>query len=126
MTSDGNPLARHGGLSYLEIPARDAGRSASFYQHVVGWKIDQRTAQDYRFTDGSGLMIGRWVTSREPAREPSLMLYFYVDDVDAAVAQAAAQGGETIKPPALEGDIRVAQVRDPAGNAIGLWQFTRG
>lgn len=124
MTRESNPLARHGGLSYLEIPTGDPARSAAFYQRVVGWTIDQRSARDFRFSDGGGHLIGRWVDGRAAAREPAMLAYFYVNDVDAAVALAGSHGGETVKPPYPEGDIRVAQVRDPSGNVIGLWQFS--
>lgn len=122
--NDKNPLARHGGLSYLEIPTGDPARSAAFYQRVAGWSIDRRSPRDIRFSDGGGLLIGRFVDGRAAAPAPALLPYLYVDDVDAAVAHAADSGGETVKPPTPEGDIRVAQVRDPAGNVIGLWQFS--
>jgi predicted enzyme related to lactoylglutathione lyase len=48
--------------------------------------------------------------------------YFYVDDIDEAVRQVAARRGEVVEGPRLEGNLRVAQVRDPAGNLLGLWQ----
>jgi predicted enzyme related to lactoylglutathione lyase len=35
----------------------------------------------------------------------------------------AANGGEVVDAPFLEGDVWVARLRDPAGNTIGLWQF---
>lgn len=123
MTRDANPLARHGGLSYLEIPADDPARSASFYREVAGWTLDPRGPGDVRFSDAGGQMIGRWVTGRAPVREPGVMLYFYVDDIAAAVARAGATGGAVVEPPRAEGDTLVARVRDPAGNLIGLWQF---
>ena len=122
--SDKNPLARHGGLSYLEIPTSDPARSAAFYQRVAGWTIDQRSARDFRFSDGAGLLIGRLVDGRAPSREPAVLPYFYVDNIDAAVGHAGDCGGETVKPVVPEGDIRVAQVRDPSGTLIGLWQFS--
>jgi predicted enzyme related to lactoylglutathione lyase len=121
--SDANPLARHGGLSYLEIPAVDPRRSADFYEHVVGWRIDRRTDDDFRFSDGSGLLIGRWVVGRGAAREPGWVPLLYVTSLDEAMALAVARGGETVEAPYAEGDVRVARVRDPAGNLLGLWQF---
>ena len=33
-----------------------------------------------------------------------------------------AQGCEIVKAPYAEGALRVATVRDPAGNVIGIWQ----
>ena len=115
-------LARHGGLSYLEIPAVDARRSAAFYENVLGWSVQERGADDFRFEDGTGHLIGRWVTGRVIAREPSLLPYIYVDRIDDAVARIAAHGGEVVKAPYPEGDLWVATFRDPAGNLIGLWQ----
>jgi len=63
-------LARHGGLSYLEIPAVDARQSAAFYEHVLGWRIGRRETEDPRFEDATGHLIGRWVTNRAISREP--------------------------------------------------------
>jgi predicted enzyme related to lactoylglutathione lyase len=122
--SDKNPLARHGGLSYLEIPTSDPARSAAFYQQIAGWKVDQRSARDFRYADGGGLLIGRFVDGRPASPAPALLPYLYVDDVAAAVALAGSLGGETVKPVTPEGDILVAQIRDPSGNVIGLWQFS--
>jgi predicted enzyme related to lactoylglutathione lyase len=115
-------LARRGGLSYLEIPAADPRRSAAFYAEVMGWNVLGAETDDPRFEDATGHLIGRWVTDRQPAREPGLMPYFYVNQIDDTVARARAQGGEVVKPPYPEGNLWVATVRDPAGNLIGLWQ----
>jgi predicted enzyme related to lactoylglutathione lyase len=115
-------LTRHGGLSYLEIPAADVHRSAAFYEAVCGWKVEWRQPDDALFTDATGHMIGRWVAGRAAPREPGLVPYFYVDRIDDAISQAVANGGEVVKPVYAEGDIWVATVRDPAGNVIGLWQ----
>ena len=115
-------LARHGGLSYLEIPAADAARSAAFYRQVAGWDVDDRGGGDWRFADRTGHLIGRWVTGRAVPQRVGVVPYLYVDDLDTAVAGVAEHGGEVVKPPHAEGDIRIAVVRDPAGNTLGLWQ----
>jgi predicted enzyme related to lactoylglutathione lyase len=120
-----NPLARHGGLSYLEIPAVHPRQSADFYAHVLGWQIDERAADDFRFSDGNGLLIGRFAIDRAASREPGLVPFIYVESLDAAVARVVAKGGEIVKPPYAEGDVRVARIRDPAGNLLGLWQFAQ-
>src|ERR1044071_2842484 len=78
-------VARHGGLSYLEIPAIDARRSAEFYEKVLGWNLEWRGAGDARFADGSGHLIGRWVTGRPISREPGLLPYLYVEGIDRAI-----------------------------------------
>jgi predicted enzyme related to lactoylglutathione lyase len=115
-------LARHGGLSYLEIPAVDPGRSAAFYEQVLGWSVQERDTDDFRFDDATGHLIGRWVVGRAISREPGLLPYFYVDRIDDAVERIAAHGGEVVKAPYPEGNLWVATFRDPAGNLLGLWQ----
>jgi predicted enzyme related to lactoylglutathione lyase len=115
-------LARHGGLSYLEIPTTDVRRSATFYEAILGWRVEWRGADDARFEDATGHLIGRWVAGRASARDPGLLPYFYVDGVADASGRAAALGGEVIRPPYSEGNLRVATVRDPAGNLVGFWQ----
>jgi hypothetical protein len=115
-------LCRHGGLSYLEIPAIDPRQSAAFYARVVGWKVDDADAQAPKFTDAGGHLIGRWVNNRPIAREPGLMPYIYVNDIAEALSRVAPNGGQIVKPRRSEGDLWVATIRDPAGNLIGLWQ----
>ena len=121
-TGVGARLARHGGLSYLEIPAVDARRSAVFYEKVLGWKLRQRDTDDPRFEDATGHLVGRWMIGRAISREPGLLPYIYVAGIDGAVERVVACGGEVVKATYAEGNLWVAQVRDPAGNVIGLWQ----
>jgi predicted enzyme related to lactoylglutathione lyase len=113
-------LARNGGLTYLEIPAADAGKSAAFYQAVVGWlcRDDDKT----KFSDQTGHLIGRWVTGRAISRQPGLLPYIYVDHIRDVIGKVAPNGGEIVKAPYAEGNLLVAIIRDPAGNILGLWQ----
>ncbi len=115
-------LARHGGLSYLEIPAIDARRSAAFYQNVLGWKVQGEDTDQPKFSDQSGHLIGRWVSGRIISREPGLVPYIYVDRIEEIVKRAVANGGEIVKGPYREGNLWVSVLRDPAGNVIGVWQ----
>jgi uncharacterized protein len=118
----GASIARHGGLSYLEIPAIDVRRSAAFYAQVLDWKLRAGESNDPRFEDPTGHLIGRWVTGRASSREPGLLAYFYVDSVDEVVRRVVPSGGEVVKLPYAEGNLLVATIRDPAGNLFGVWQ----
>ena len=122
MTAQTNPLARQGGLSYLHIPAREPQKSATFYEQVLGWKIERRSADNFRFSDADGLLIGGFGAHTD-ALGAGFVPYFYVDDIEAALARVTASGGEIADPVRTEGDIRVAEIRDPAGNRLGLWRF---
>ena len=81
-----NRLARHGHVSYLEIPANDIEQSAGFYEAVFGWDVRRRDSSDASFDDRSGDLIGRWKTGRAASREPGLVPYIYVEGIDAVVS----------------------------------------
>jgi hypothetical protein len=67
-------------------------------------------------------MAGAWMRDQVAAREPGLLPYVYVDDLDRACASVTEQGGEIVTAPYSEGELRIATFRDPAGNVLGLWQ----
>ncbi len=115
-------LARHGGVSYLEIPAVNVRRSAAFYANVIGWNVSGGDTDNPKFADQTGHLIGRWVICRAISRETGLLPYIYVDRIEDAVKQVVPHGGEIVKAPYREGNLWVATIRDPAGNVVGLWQ----
>lgn len=115
-------LARHGHISYLEIPAADVEPSARFYESVFGWEISRRDDGKCSFDDRSGNLIGRWVTGRAVSSEPGLLPFIYVDQIDAIVEGITKSGGQIVQPPRPEGNLWVAAFRDPAGNLLGIWQ----
>jgi predicted enzyme related to lactoylglutathione lyase len=119
-----NRLARHGHVSYLEIPATDPAKSAAFYEAVSGWKISWNTKTSPSFDDLSGDLIGRFVPDRGTLRDPGIVPYIYVVGIDDAAARITKHGGEMVKAIYPEGDLFVARFRDPAGNVIGIWQFS--
>jgi hypothetical protein len=113
-------IARPGGVSYLALPATDVARSAAFYQAVFGWELRGDPDQP-SFSDGTGHVIGHWRTDLEPAGMAGVRPYVYVEDLGATLERAAAQGAEVVAAPYPEGSLRIAVVRDPAGNAVGIW-----
>ena len=118
---DESRIFRAGGVSYLRIPAADPRRAAEFYRAVFGWTIDV-DREDPSFEDGTGHVIGHFVTELTPASEDGFRPYVYVDSVEDTLAKVTAQGGEVVTPPYPEGGLTVATFRDPAGNVIGAWQ----
>jgi uncharacterized protein len=110
---------RPGDVSYLRIAAPDPARSAAFYDAVFGWKIRKDSTA---FGDGSGHVIGHFMPDLPVAGEAGVIPYVYVQDIDEALARVPGAGGEVTTQPYPEGDLWVAMTRDPAGNAIGVWQ----
>jgi uncharacterized protein len=114
-------VARPGGVSYLRIPARDIAESAEFYRAVFGWRL-RGDAGEPSFSDGTGHVIGHWRTDLPAAGEAGVRPYIYVTDLDDTLRKATERGAEPVTPPYPEGNLRVATIRDPAGNVIGIWQ----
>jgi uncharacterized protein len=110
---------RPGGVSYLRIAAPDPARSATFYSAVFGWKIRKDSTA---FEDGTGHIIGHFMPDLPVAGEAGIIPYVYVQDIDEALARVPGADGEVTTKPYPEGDLWVAMTRDPAGNAIGVWQ----
>jgi uncharacterized protein len=108
---------RPGDVSYLRIAAPDPARSARYYHAVFGWQTDESAG---RFHDATGHIIGHFMADLAVAGE--VVPYVYTADVDATLARVAEGGGQVTVRPYPEGDLWVAMTRDPAGNAIGVWQ----
>src|SRR5439155_3052900 len=114
--------ARHGKLGYLEIPAVDVSRSARFYEALFGWRVEIRDTTSASFDDGTGELIGHWVTERQASRKPGFLPYIYVADLRTIIDRARDMGSEIVDGPRPEGGLIVASLSDPAGNIIGIWQ----
>jgi predicted enzyme related to lactoylglutathione lyase len=112
---------RANAISYLRLPATDPERASRFYAAVFGWEIRGRGSSP-AFTDGSGHVIGHFVSDQAVAGADGVRPYIYVDDLDATVRAIEIQGGRLATPPYPEGDLSVATFRDPEGNEIGIWQ----
>jgi predicted enzyme related to lactoylglutathione lyase len=113
---------RPAGISYLRIPATDPAVSATFYEAVFGWKV-RRDRDEPAFEDGTGHVIGHFMTDPPVAGEAGVRPYIFVEHLAEALDKIVANGGEVVTPPYPEGDLCVATFRDPAGNVIGAWQL---
>jgi predicted enzyme related to lactoylglutathione lyase len=107
----------HGQVCYLQIPALDMMKSASFYEAVFGWKVER----PYPSFEAPGL-IGQWVDDRAPARDAGLLAWINVDRIDETLELVRSSGGEVVELPSADGPRWLATIRDPAGNAIGIAQ----
>jgi predicted enzyme related to lactoylglutathione lyase len=106
----------HGQVCYLQLPAADRARAATFYQAVFGWEIEEHSPD---FT-APGL-IGQWVTERPPASGKGPVIWIHVAGLAATLKRAKEHGGQVLDPPSEDGPTRVlATIIDSEGNPIGL------
>jgi hypothetical protein len=117
-----HPTLANGKVCYIEIPAIDINRSASFYKEVFGWRIRQRGDGQIAFDDTVGEVSGTWVDGRRAAIEPGLLIYIMVDSVAATIDAVISKGGKVVQPIGVDAPEVTARFSDPAGNVIGLYQ----
>ncbi len=121
MTSAPSPVFRPGGISYLHIPSTDPSASARFYAHIFGWSVREH-ALHASFEDGSGHVIGAWVSDRPGVGDAGVLPYVYVENIEAILERVRQAGGDIRKPPYVEGNLLVATFADPGGSVMGVWQ----
>jgi hypothetical protein len=117
-----HPTYGNGKVCYIEIPAIDIKRSASFYKAVFGWNIRRRGDGHLAFDDAVNEVSGTWVPGRRAATEPGLLIYIMVDSVAETIEAVVANGGKIVQPIGMEAPEITARFCDPAANVIGLYQ----
>ena len=122
MANDNRPALGNGKICYIEIPAADIKRSASFYEKVFGWHIRTRGDGQIAFDDSVGQVSGTWTVGRTPVAAPGLLIYIMVDNIAATLGAVTANGGKIVQPVGKDAPEITARVSDPAGNTIGVYQ----
>ncbi len=114
---------------YFEIPVTDIDRATAFYEAVFGYDFVRETVDGYEmalfpFAEGGPGATG--ALAQGDVYVPSLtgpILYFRVDDIDAILTRAVAQGGQVLYPKKDIGPLGfVAEIQDSEGNRIALSQ----
>lgn len=116
-------LGEHGTPAWFELFTRDHARSVAFYQSAFRWHTEAASDTDeLRYTvmknpEGEGELAGimdaaAFLPEGVPAH---WSVYWYVDDVDTAVAKVAELGGAVVDPPVDTPYGRLTTVADPRG-----------
>jgi predicted enzyme related to lactoylglutathione lyase len=116
------PTIGNGKICYIEMPAIDIDRSASFYKTVFGWNTRKRGDGATAFDDTVNEVSGSWVLNRKPMTEVGLLFYIMVDSVEQTIDMILANGGKLVQPIGMDAPEITARFSDPAGNIIGLYQ----
>ena len=122
----------NGSVVHFEVPFDDGERARSFYSDVFGWKLQQMPEFDYTgVTTGPagdngmpsepGYIGGGMFARQSDVNRPVITIE--VDDMQAALAKIAANGGAAVGEPMDVGDMGIAgYFTDSEGNLMGLWQ----
>lgn len=122
-------------VCHFEIPFDDKSRATDFYQKVFGWQIsDVPGDMPYTFaittpidergnpTTAGGINGGMYPRA-DGGGAVSPVVVIEVPSCEARARDVEAAGGEVLTGPAEIPEMGIyAQVKDPEGNIIGLWQ----
>jgi predicted enzyme related to lactoylglutathione lyase len=116
----------HGKICYLEIPAKTAEASASFYSSIFGWKVRTRGDGALAFDDSGGVS-GTWVKESDRTPDEQTRIYIMVDAIGETLAKIQAAGGRVVTPVTEIGPGMgaFAVFADPAGTEFGLYEEPR-
>jgi uncharacterized protein len=110
---------------WAELMTNDLANSGSFYKSLFGWGA--KGSPEYtEWTLGEG-SIGGMIEIQKDWGDvpPHWLVYFMVDDCDAAVAKAQSLGGTTVMPARdFPGVGRIAMLKDPQGAAFYVLRLT--
>jgi predicted enzyme related to lactoylglutathione lyase len=112
--------------SWVDLGSPDPAATAAFYGGLFGWEVamDPRPeAGGYGLFSLHGHPVAGVGPQTDAGAPPFWAVYVTVDDVDASLAKAEAEGGTVVAGPieVLEAG-RMGIVQDPVGSVTSVWQ----
>ena len=116
-----------GQIGWVDLTVGNASDVRDFYRAVVGWEyreVEMDGYSDYAMTnlegnDVTGICHAKGVNEGLPAQ---WLVYFTVLDLQFAVDEVVANGGQVLRAPTDMGAGQFAVIRDPAGAVCALFE----
>ncbi|MFC5527330.1 VOC family protein [Rhodanobacter ginsengisoli] len=105
--------------SFIELPASDIAAAKTFYARAFGWELTE-FGPTYACTMTGDVDIGLQGDPAEATHAPLPVIA--VDDLEAALAEVMAAGGDIVRPIFAFPGGRRFQFRDPHGNELAVMQ----
>lgn len=124
MSSTGNGIR---GIGQVHVSVTDLERSVAFYRDVLGLRhLFTVPGQPMAFFDAGGVRLYLGVPEDDRFRSRPV-LYYRVDDVEAAFAAVSGRGARELSGPHLvhsddSGELWMAFVSDPDGTPLALME----
>jgi hypothetical protein len=115
---------QHASFCWADLSTPEPARAAQFYKDVFGWTM-RAGDEEYLHIANAGEYIGGIPpASRRAAHQPPhWLIYFQVDDCDAATAKAKELGASVFAGPmTIEHVGRMTVLADPQGAVFSLFQ----
>ncbi|MCU0627170.1 MAG: VOC family protein [Gemmatimonadaceae bacterium] len=112
-------------IGQVAIVVQDTARAVRFYRDVLGMRLLFEAPPSLAFFDCGGVRLMLTPHEGRGDAAPSSILYYRVNDLDAAHATLLARGVRVERAPHLvaalpDHDLRMAFLRDSEGNVLGL------
>jgi predicted enzyme related to lactoylglutathione lyase len=115
-----------GTLCWADLMTPDVPAAKKFYSGLFGWTIEagEHDPSGYlHIKNGEHFIGGIPPKQGNPQAPPHWLLYFLVDNCDAAAAKASGLGAKVLVPPmSMEGVGRWSIIADPQGAVFSLFQ----
>ena len=109
-------------FDHLAMPVTDVVRSRAWYIDTLGLKVEfeipERKTVALQDSDDFTIFLAQ---AAEPVQARGYAFWFQVDNVDAAFSEWSARGVEFSHPPRKNPWGYGAEVKDPDGHLIRLW-----
>ncbi|MDO5648087.1 VOC family protein [Paracoccus sp. (in: a-proteobacteria)] len=118
-------MTHHGTPFWYELTTTDLPGAGAFYSDILGWDVTDSSSADmtYHLARTPAGMVAGIAPQQDTDIPPNWLIYFAVDDCDAAVQAITDAGGQILMPAMdMPGTGRFAVATDPQGAAFGLMQ----
>lgn len=106
-------------IVHFELPADDTTRAKGFWSSFLGWKFRDAEGFEYHMTEGIE-PVGAIYPAQAGERGP--IVYFGVDDMDAALGCVRELGGTADDKQPIPSIGWYARCQDTEGNRFSLFQ----
>lgn len=112
-----------GALSWNELQTTDIDAAAAFYTGVFGWTTSpmENSPEPYLVVKNGERANGGIRAASHPGAPPSWLVYFGIENLDAALELIEKRGGKKYMGPMDIGVATIAVVADPQGAAFALY-----
>ncbi len=115
-----------GAPCWIDVFTSDPDKTRAFYGELLGWKSEEPNAEFggyFNFTKDDRLIAGGMRNDGATETTDAWTVYLAVEDADATMKAAAANGGEVRSPAMAVGDLgTMAILADVGGAHLGIWQ----
>ena len=115
-----------GKIVHIEFGTSDYEKLKGFYTKLFGWSFDEKEQFGYALFDTATKAYTCGVSVSEEPNTMGLLVYFEVESIDQALADAKNTGAKVLMDKAEMGDKGLfAVIKDPFGNTLALWEWAK-